>query len=482
MSWREFKVVLVVFIGATICGGHVINKDRATREKLTTNLNDCNKVEGFTEELRDEIKSKSRDVERIMDLILNGSERHSTYNELALFCDTFGPRMSGSTSLNNAINYMMNKMKSDNNLVVYGEKAMIPKWEVGEQWAEVVKPVKHHMTILALGKSVGTNGTLEAEVLVVNSFDQLGSLGRDGKVKGKVVVYNYNFTKYDESVRFRTDGASEAAKYGAAAALVRSVTQFSIYSPHTGVGSKSIPTAAITVEDADFIQRWTDRDEQLIIRLHINAVNYDDVESQNTIGEIRGTTKPDEVVLISGHIDSWYNTQGAMDDGGGMMISYKALDILSKLNLRAKRTLRTVLWTSEEFGLIGAQQYFENHKHELDKFKVVMESDLGTFKPLGLSISNAEPLGQCIVNEVLKLTERIGTTKLDSNYEGSDIQLFTNAGVPSLSLANNNSRYFYYHHTSGDSMTVENPDDLDKSTILWAASSYVLADLSVAIK
>lgn len=480
----------LIFILLTIfytfeCFGHQLNsfKDGTSSRKPALDFTKCSSVDGFTKELQEEIRSKAPQVNRIIDLVLGGDERRSTYDELATLCDTFGPRLSGSESLNKAIDYMTKKMH-DSKLKVHPEKAMIPKWEVGDQWAELVIPGlrKQRMTILALGTSVGTgNNTIEAEVQLVQSFDQLDQLGKEGKLFNKIVVYNYNFTAYPVSVKFRTEGASRAAKYGALAALVRSVTNFSLYTPHTGSGSQSIPTAAITVEDAELIQRWVNRKQRLVIRLYIDARNYDPVESVNVIGDIVGNTNPDEVVVVSGHIDSWYNTEGAVDDGGGLMISYKALDILNKLNLTAKRTIRAILWTSEEFGLYGARQYFEDHKHDLDKFKLVMESDLGTFKPLGLSFKNLNPLSQCIVNDVLKLTDAIGTTSLDSNFEGSDIEVFTIQGTPGLSLKNENSKYFYYHHTSADSMTAQDPDHLDKSTILWASAAYVLADLSVPL-
>lgn len=482
-------LVLTIFnLIATNSYGHsfasTLSNYRNRRDfKNSTIADGCSTIDGFTKELVQEIRSHKNNVKRIIDLVLRGQEKHSTHRELALFCDTFGPRLSGSKSLSDAVAYMKEKLKSSKLDNVHGERAMIPKWEIGKQWAKITEPVAHQMTILALGTSVGTPGNypLEAEVQLVHDWEELDELGQDGKLKGKIAVFNYRWSSYGECVKYRELGALKSSKYGAVAALIRSVTPFSIYSPHAGHGSKSIPTAAITLEDADLIERWNKRGKKVVLKLFIDAQNYDDVESENLIGEIEGSEKPNEVVLISGHMDSWYNTAGAMDDGGGMMISYKAVDVLRKLNLRAKRTVRAVLWTSEEFGLIGAQQYFKDHRHELNNFKVVMESDLGTFKPLGLSITNANKLSQCIVNEVLKLTEEISTTRLDKNYEGSDIELFSDAGVPGLSLANENSKYFYFHHTSGDSITLEDPDDLDKSTILWAASSYVLADLSVTL-
>lgn len=441
----------------------------------------CDNVKGFTRELRSEIKSKQPIVKQIADYVLAGPERHKTYDELARLCDGFGPRMSGSKSLERAIRHMHQKLLRGGKLDVRAEPAMIPHWEIGTQYAFMTAPRRHRMSILALGYSVGTNSTegIEADVQVVRTFDELEQLGKAGALRDKIVVYNYKFTTYGDSVKYRTGGALRAAKYGALAALVRSVGPFSIYSAHAGAGSRSIPTAAITLEDADLIQRWTDRQKQVRIRLRIDAKNYDDVPSFNLIGDLRGKDKPDEVVLVSGHIDSWYNTQGAMDDGGGMMISYKAVDVLRKLDLQPRRTLRAALWVAEEFGLIGAQAYYKQHKNETNKFMVVMESDLGTFAPLGLSYTNIGPVGRCIVAAVLDVIgTAINTTQLDTNYEGSDIEVFTDQGVPGLSLANDNGRYFWFHHTSGDSMTIENPDDLDRTTILWAASSYMLADLS----
>lgn len=442
--------------------------------------NECNNDEILTQQLKQKINSMSGDVNKIIDLVLDGEEKHKTFEELALFCDKFGPRLSGSKSLEDAISYLEDKMRNHSKLDTVAEKAMIPKWEMIKQEAEIIKPRRHAMSIATLGGSVSTEGVLEGSVQVAHSFEELDRLGQD--VAGKIVVFNYKFTTYGESVIFRTEGAKRASKYGATAALIRSVTPFSINSPHAGMGSRSIPTAAITVEDADFIERLTKRGEAVEIRLMIETKSYKDVESYNLIGDIAGLRYPEEIVLVSGHMDSWYNTDGAMDDGGGMMISYRAMDILKKLNMTAERTMRAVLWTSEEFGLIGAQQYFNNHKHELDNFKVVIESDEGTFRPLGFGYKNVGKTGRCALEHILSLTRRLGTNQLSDQYEGSDIELFSDAGVPGLSLYNENSKYFYFHHTSGDSITVEDPDALDRSTALFASALYVLANLDIDLR
>lgn len=212
-----------------------------------------------------------------------------TWNELAYVCDTFGPRMSGSKSLELAIDHMKSRMEQGSKLdSVSKEPAMIPNWQVLSQSCEITAPVAHPMSILTLGYSVSTAGPLEAEVVLVHDFDELDTLGAAQKLSGKIVVFNYKFINYPKSVKYRTQGALQAMKYGAAAALVRSVTSFSIYSPHAGVGSKSIPTAAITVEDANLIERWVKRNRTVTIRLQIKTDQSADVQSYNLVGRSQG--------------------------------------------------------------------------------------------------------------------------------------------------------------------------------------------------
>lgn len=280
------------------------------------NENTCKHVAGFTDELRSEIKAYAPVVNRIADLVLNGAEKGAAYDELALFVDTFGPRPSGSESLEKAIDYMLNKFSSSKLDNVHGEPAMVPSWVRGEEWAAIVEPEPHSMEILALGTSIGTGGSiLEAEAVVVASWDELDKRGEAGEFHGKIVVFNTKFTTYEETVKFRSQGAARAVPYGALAALVRSVTPFSINSPHTGatsykVGRKKIPTASITIEDAELIARWAKRGRRVVLKLYMEAKNLPDVESRNVIGEIVGAKQPGQVVLVSGHIDSWDVTQG----------------------------------------------------------------------------------------------------------------------------------------------------------------------------
>ena len=323
----------------------------------------------YTAALKDIIRVKST-TDAIINFTVKGKGQNQTYNRLADFVDKFGSRLTGSQNLENAIDYMLNALSKDGLENVHGEKVTVPHWVRGKESAQLVKPRQYSMSILGLGYSVGTppNG-ITAEAIVVRSFDELKS--RASEAKGKIVVYNQDFVSYGVSVAYRSNGASEAAKVGAVASLIRSITPFSIDSPHTGMqdyqdGVEKIPTACITVEDAQMLWRMSQRGEKLVINLTMGAQNLDPVQSRNTVAEIRGSTYPDEVVLVSGHLDSWDVGQGAMDDGGGAFISWQALSIIRQMGLRPKRTLRAVLWTGEHRTLSGymtnyIQQFYPSY-------------------------------------------------------------------------------------------------------------------------
>ncbi|KAL1444634.1 hypothetical protein MTO96_029736 [Rhipicephalus appendiculatus] len=391
-----------------------------------------------------EIRSYKPIVEKIIDMVVYGAEQNVTYDELAMFVDRFGARPSGSKTLEDSIDYMVD---------------ILP-------WAR-------------------QQGGITAPVLVVKSFEELKRNAR--KAKGKIVVFNQAFVSYDKTVKYREHGATEAAKAGAVAALVRSVTPFSINSPHTGVmeygkNTPRIPTASITLEDAELLARWQDRGIKPVIKLVMGAKRLPPGVSRNTIAEIRGRTKPKEVVAVSGHIDSWDVGQGAMDDGAGAFIAWRALAVLRRLGLRPRRTLRSILFTGEEQGITGAMDYFERHfPHERNLLNVVMESDSGTFRPLGLAFSGSNKRARCIVAEVLSLFASINATLLTLGVLEPDLEPWIKQGVPALALNTADERYFYFHHTEADTMSVLDRHELDLCTALWAAASYIFADLSIRL-
>ncbi|KAM4689765.1 carboxypeptidase Q isoform 1-T2 [Discoglossus pictus] len=432
------------------------------------------------ETVKKEIAGYGDIAKDIINLAVYGKAQNRSYDRLARFVDTIGNRMSGSENLKNAIKYMYNALQEDKLQNVTLEPVKVPHWERGEESATLIKPRIKNLAILGLGGSVGTPlEGITAEVIVVSSFTELHN--RAGEAKGKIVVYNQPFVSYPETVQYRAYGAVEAAKVGGLASLIRSVTPFSINSPHTGWQDYSsdvpkIPTACITVEDAELLARIALRGENIVINLKMGASNHPDADSYNTVAEIVGSKYPEQVVLVSGHLDSWDVGQGAMDDGGGAFISWEALSLIKDLGLRPKRTIRLVLWTGEEQGGVGAHQYYELHKRDISNMDIVMESDLGTFMPLGIQF-RGKPEARVIMNEIMQLLKPINITNLYEDAEGTDISFWMEAGVPGASLLDDFSKYFWFHHSQGDTMTVQNPVWMNLCAAMWTVVSYVIADL-----
>ncbi|KAJ8724866.1 hypothetical protein PYW07_015824 [Mythimna separata] len=407
----------------------------------------------------------------------------SMYEEYERFIDKFGARPSGTEVLENAIDHMINLTKHNGLNDVTTEELEVPHWVRVHESAKMLQPQAKNIAILGFGTSVSTPPQgITAEAIVINSFDELEKTDRKS-IEGKIVVFDAHYISYGETVVYRSQGASKAAKKGAIATLVRSITPFSIYSLHTGAQDyennvTKIPTAAITLEDADLMRRLQNRGETIVLHINMNST-FDMKKSRNTLVDLKGKLYPEKQVIVSGHIDSWDVGQGAMDDGGGMMISWFVPIVLNILKLNPKRTIRAILWTAEEPGLIGAQEYLKKHMHELDNINFIMESDEGTFKPLGLDVAGS-PKARCIVKEVLKQFAPINKIT-NSGYPGSDIVLFVEKGLPGASLLNENERYFWYHHSEGDTLNVQNMKDVVDCAAFWAAFSYVIADLSVDI-
>ncbi|KAL4842553.1 hypothetical protein H8958_012851 [Nasalis larvatus] len=350
------KFLIFAFFGGahllSLCSGKAIYKNGISKRTF--------------QEIKEEIASYGDVAKAIINLAVYGKAQNRSYERLALLVDTVGPRLSGSKNLEKAIQIMYQNLQQDGLENVHLEPVRIPHWERGEESAVMLEPRIHKIAILGLGSSIGTPPEgITAEVLVVTSFDELQR--RASEARGKIVVYNQPYINYSRTVQYRTQGAVEAAKVGALASLIRSVASLSIYSPHTGIqeyqdGVPEIPTACITVEDAEMMSRMASRGIKIVIQLKMGAKTYPDTDSFNTVAEITGSKYPEQVVLVSGHLDSWDVGQGAMDDGGGAFISWEALSLIKDLGLRPKRTLRLVLWTAEEQGGVGAFQYYQLHK------------------------------------------------------------------------------------------------------------------------
>jgi carboxypeptidase Q len=403
------------------------------------------------------------------------------WDRLAELTDNFGARLSGSPQLEKAILWAIDKMKEDGLENVHAEKVMVPHWVRGAESAEVVRPVSLPMVMLGLGGSIGTGQEgIEAEILVVRSFGELDAAGE--RARGKIVVYNVPYVSYGRTVEYRAAGASRAARLGASAVLLRSVGLPGLRTPHTGALSYAerdpkIPAAAISLEDADMLQRYQDRGQKAVVRLKMEAHFLDEAESANVVGELRGREKPEEVVVLGGHLDSWDVGAGAVDDGGGCLVTWTALKVLKDLDLRPRRTIRVVLFTNEENGLRGGYAYRDAHKDELANHVMMMESDSGTFRPLGFGLS-ANDRARTTVREIAGLLDAIGASKIEDSGGGADISPSVRAGrIPSMSLEVDGSRYFLYHHTPADTIDKLNPMDMALGVAAVGVMSYVIADM-----
>ena len=418
-------------------------------------------------------------AERIISAALGDSA--ASWNKLARFTDYSGHRLSGSAGLERGIDWMIAEMKKDGLDSVRGERTMVPKWVRGTESATLMRPRVAKLPMLGLGGSIGTPAAgITGDVMVVTSFDDLTA--RAAEARGKIVLFDVPFTTYGATVRYRSGGASAAAKVGAVAALVRSVTPYSMRTPHTGAMNydstvaRKIPAAAITVEDAMMIHRMIDRGERVTVKLQMGATKLPDSPSRNVVGELRGSALPDEFVVFGGHIDSWDVGQGAMDDGGGVVVAWEAIRLLKKLGLTPRRTIRVVGWTNEENGGRGGQAYRDAHRGEAEKHSLVIESDGGVFAPRGFGFTGSDSARK-IVSQIGALLARIDAGMVGATGGGADIAPMMALGVPGAGLEVDGTKYFWFHHTDADTMDKLDPAEMQRCVAVMAVLAYIVADL-----
>ena len=403
------------------------------------------------------------------------------WRRLSVLTDTIGNRLSGTPQLARAITWAAEEMKHDGLENVHTEKVMVPKWVRGNESAEIIEPARQQIVMLGLGGSVATPPAgLQADVFIVHGFDELDA--HPAQVHGRIVLFNVPFTSYGETVRFRSEGASRAARHGAVAMLIRSVGLSGLRLPHTGAlqyssDAPKIPAAAITTEDADRLERMVGRGGRVVVALKMEAHFEPDAESANVVGEIRGREKPEEIVVVSGHLDSWDVGAGATDDGGGCVVSWEALRIMKKLNLRPRRTVRLVLWTNEENGGRGGLSYRDRHRAELGRHVMMMESDSGVFRPLGFGFTGSDRARQT-VTAIATLLTGIAAEQIVLNGEGADIGPSAQEGhIPTMSLEVEDSKYFLIHHTPADTIDKIDPVEMARCAAAVTVMTYVVADL-----
>jgi carboxypeptidase Q len=429
-------------------------------------------------------------VQRIMDTILAG---RGAYDRLVTLCDSFGHRLSGSPELEQAIGWARDTLSQEGHENVRLEPVMIPKWVRGEESAVMVSPRIEPLHMLGLGMSLPTPPEgITAEVVTVADEAELEALG--ASVTGKIVHFNNPMPDwtpeegacYGHTVRFRLFGANMAAKLGAKAIIIRSVTAHSLRTPHTGTlvyrdDEPAIPAAAISTEDSDLLARLQAAGKPVQVRLTMNARRDGESNSSNVVAEIVGRELPDEVVIISGHIDSWDVGQGAHDDGSGVVMAMETLGTLRALGLRPRRTIRLVLWTNEENGMAGVKQYIRDHEAELPQIVAAIEADAGGFAPASFGVAHVDEDKQraavgrveAMMPELLKAAQ---ITVLPGRG-APDVSHFKKHGVPVIGLYTHGEHYFDYHHTEADTVDKVDPEELTRSAAAMAGLAWMIAEM-----
>ena len=416
-------------------------------------------------------------AQRLMEAAL---ESPVTWDRLAELVDSFGPRFSGTEALEAALDWILAGMEGDGLENVRAEPVMVPRWVRGNESLELLAPWSKKMAMLGLGPSISTPPEgIRAELLVVTSFEDLEA--RAWEARGKIVLFDVPFTTYGETVQYRGRGAVAAARAGAVASLIRSVTPYSMYTPHTGgmsyeEGVPEIPHAAITLEDAEMLHRMSDRGQHIEVLLKMEGQSEGMVPSRNVMAEITGREFPDEVIVLGGHSDSWDVGLGAMDDGGGVVAAWEAGRLMKELGLKPRRTVRVVGWTAEEVGIFGGRAYAESPARDREDHIMGIESDSGVFSPLGFGFTGSDAAFS-LVQEIGGILDPIGAGTITRGGGGADIGPMMEKGMAGMGLNVDPTRYFWFHHTNADAMDKLDPDEVARCVAAMAVMAYVVADL-----
>jgi carboxypeptidase Q len=414
------------------------------------------------------------------------------WHQLAHLTENIGPRPSGSPQAQAASEYVAAELRKLG-LDVHLEEARVSHWVRGEEKAELVEfpeqPQKVTQKIILTALSGGTATPSEgitSDVIVVHSFDELKDLGRD-KVAGKIVLFNVRFDTrkaqaglafdaYGEAVIYRAKGGQAVAEAGGVAALVRSVGGAEYRVPHTGFSFPApVPAAAVVAEDADLIDHLASQGR---VRMHLTLTpqHLPDTTGYNVVADIKGSEHPEQIVVVSGHLDSWDLGRGAIDDGAGVVISMATAEILQRLHIRPRRTLRVIAWMDEENGGGGHDAYGKSHAAEIANHIAAIESDAGAGHPLGFS-AKLSPAAIASLRPVMSILLPVGSTALrpTSVSPGSDIEPLVDAGVPGLGIIQDGRKYFDYHHTPADTLDKVDPQELRENAAAMAVMGYALA-------
>jgi len=432
-----------------------------------------------------------RHLEALRDAALSSDY---AYHQLAYLTENIGPRPTGSAQADAAARHVADRMLAAG-LDAKLEEVIVPHWVRGMETAELVEWRGHtagtvqKIVVTALGGSTATpEEGLAADVVVVNDFDQLKALRRE-QVAGKIVFFNEKFDAqkasaghwdeaYDEAVQYRASGAKAAAALGAVASLVRSVGGADYRLPHTGYSAPAgIPAGAVTAEDAETIEHLA---KQGLVRMHLTLTPQllPDTTGYNVIADLKGSEHPEEVVIVSGHLDSWDLGTGAIDDGAGVVIAMGAVQLMKELHLQPKRTIRMIAWMNEETGSRGGKAYAKAREADAAEHIAAIESDLGAGHPLGFQ-AKATPAAILMLQPMAKVLAPIGANLMTPSVDdvGADIASLSTLGVPTFGETQDGRVYFNYHHTPADTLDKVVPRELRENVAAMAVLAFTLAEL-----
>jgi Zn-dependent M28 family amino/carboxypeptidase len=418
------------------------------------------------------------------------------YDQLSWLSNNIGARPSGSPQLEAAIQRVAAQLRSLGAEVTL-EKTTIPHWVRGEEtaalteWTGMTPGTTQRIVVTALGSSPSTPLTgLVAPVVVIDSFDQLMAQPA-GSLKGKIVLFNHPFDKelaaaghaidaYAQGAVYRGAGPSAASRLGAAAAIVRSVGGEDLRLPHTGstIFEKDvtpIPAAAVTAEDADLIASLS-KQGPVVMRLTLTPRNLPPVSGYNVIADWKGSQHPDQIVLVSGHLDSWDPGTGALDDGSGVVMGMETIQLMKMLNLHPRRTIRFVAWMNEELGASGAATYLADHAAEMTNHIAAIENDRGADHPFGIIFNGPAALADYLA-PVARTLDPIGANLVLHEQEiGEDVAGMMAEGVPGICSAQDMRTYFNYHHSAADTLDKVDRRQLAENAAVTSVVAFALAD------
>ncbi|MBL7863550.1 MAG: M20/M25/M40 family metallo-hydrolase [Cyclobacteriaceae bacterium] len=434
--------------------------------------------------------SQSSDESTIRKIYDKALSEGKSYAMLDYLCNKIGARLSGSPGAAAAVEWSRHTMEDFGFDSVWLQPVMVPHWVRGQ--AEIGRILNSKkmgtvdVAVCALGGSVGTGPEgISAGVIEVKSFEELAQLGQK-HVQGKLVFFNrpmdpnqlQTFAAYGGAVNQRGSGAVEAAKYGAAGVIVRSMGINPESYPHTGgmryaTGVPMIPAIAISTQHADLLSRLLKEDKGITFYMETHCQILDDAPSFNVIGEIKGGEFSNEIIAIGGHLDSWDLGQGAHDDGAGCVQSIEILRIFKTMGYKPKRTIRAVMFMNEENGLRGGQKYAELALKNGEKHIAAMESDRGGFTPRGFTISAPDPVRKKIQGWK-GILEPYGLSDFSSEGGGADIGPLAPQGVTLIGYLPDSQRYFNYHHTAEDTFDKVDKRELELGSASMAALVYLI--------